>query len=294
MTVWLSRIAALARHGLRDTMGPWLAVSLSLHAGIIVAVLPDPDNKTMVPNAGSAIAVDIVLVEGPDARAAMATGKTGDRASHPDRARKAERHGLAPAARQPVTEPVAETPPQTVPESTPPGIAPKSSPGQAAAANAPPAPAAPVILAPRPRRKPVPPPIRPAARPFPRPETPSEIAPQPAESDTDEASAGIAAISPPPASPGGGSRGASPQPGNPKPVYPYSARRQGRQGRVVLRVEVRPDGTAEAVSIERSSGDARLDEAALAAVRQWRFRPAQRNGAPVAADVRVPIRFSLR
>jgi protein TonB len=164
-------------------------------------------------------------------------------------------------------------------------------------AKAPPASSAPVILAPRPRRKP-PPPVKPAARPLPRRDAPADNTAHAVESDADEASAEIAAATPVPAAlasaPAGGSRGASPQPGNPKPVYPYSARRQGRQGRVVLRVEVRPDGAAGMVFVDQTSGDASLDEAALAAVRRWRFRPARRNGAPVAANVQVPIRFSLR
>ena len=63
---------------------------------------------------------------------------------------------------------------------------------------------------------------------------------------------------------------------------------------MVLRVEVLPDGIAGAVAVDRSSGYASLDEAAVAAVRKWRFRSALSNGAPVVANVRAPIRFSLR
>jgi protein TonB len=47
------------------------------------------------------------------------------------------------------------------------------------------------------------------------------------------------------------------------------------------------------VLVKQSSGHAVLDEAALAAVRAWRFEPATLNGAPVEAEAEVPIRFKL-
>jgi protein TonB len=47
------------------------------------------------------------------------------------------------------------------------------------------------------------------------------------------------------------------------------------------------------VDIKTSSGSARLDEAAEAAVRQWRFVPAKQGEAAVAAWVLVPLVFKL-
>jgi protein TonB len=44
----------------------------------------------------------------------------------------------------------------------------------------------------------------------------------------------------------------------------------------------------------RSSGYSRLDAAAREGVRRWRFKPAMRDGVPMAASVDVPIRWSLR
>jgi len=61
----------------------------------------------------------------------------------------------------------------------------------------------------------------------------------------------------------------------------------------VLRVVVKPDGTPDAVALRQSSGSARLDEAALEAVRRWRFVPARQGDTPVSAAVIVPIVFSL-
>lgn len=80
---------------------------------------------------------------------------------------------------------------------------------------------------------------------------------------------------------------------NPPPVYPVLSRRRGEQGRVLLRVQVSAQGTAERVEVHTGSGHARLDAAALEAVRRWRFVPARRGDAAVAASVLVPIVFRL-
>ena len=91
----------------------------------------------------------------------------------------------------------------------------------------------------------------------------------------------------------GGTKGASPRGDNPKPEYPFVARNRGYQGRVVLQVDVLPDGTAGGVELTSSSGYDSLDAAAVRTVRQWRFVPARRNGRPVAAAVTVPVLFKL-
>lgn len=81
---------------------------------------------------------------------------------------------------------------------------------------------------------------------------------------------------------------------NPKPAYPSASRRLGEEGKVLLRVHVSAEGTALAVEIKTSSGFARLDEAARAAVAHWRFVPAKRGSEPVDSWVAVPIVFSLQ
>jgi protein TonB len=80
---------------------------------------------------------------------------------------------------------------------------------------------------------------------------------------------------------------------NPPPAYPARSRRMGEQGRVVLRVLVNAGGTSDKVELHKSSGYEPLDEAALAAVRRWRFLPARQGERPVAAWVLVPIVFTL-
>ena len=80
---------------------------------------------------------------------------------------------------------------------------------------------------------------------------------------------------------------------NPAPAYPLMSRKRGEHGRVLLRVRVNPEGSAEEVLVRDSSGFARLDEAAAAAVRAWRFVPAREGDRTVAAWVLVPIEFSM-
>ncbi len=47
------------------------------------------------------------------------------------------------------------------------------------------------------------------------------------------------------------------------------------------------------MTVGESSGDSALDQAALEAVRGWRFEPAKRNGVPVRAWAVVPVEFKL-
>jgi protein TonB len=80
---------------------------------------------------------------------------------------------------------------------------------------------------------------------------------------------------------------------NPAPAYPPLARRMGERGRVLLRVLVTAEGTADRVELNTSSGSSRLDIAALETVQRWHFVPARQGERAVAAWVLVPISFSL-
>lgn len=81
---------------------------------------------------------------------------------------------------------------------------------------------------------------------------------------------------------------------NAPPAYPSISRRMREEGLVVLKVKVRADGTADAVLVQHPSGSARLDEAALAAVRRWKFVPAKRGDQAIESWVLVPIEFELK
>ena len=80
-----------------------------------------------------------------------------------------------------------------------------------------------------------------------------------------------------------------------RPNYTNAALQARVRGLVVMDAVVLPDGSVGDVKIVRSL-DKRfgLDEEAIKAVKQWRFRPAQRSGGPVAMLVSVEMMFELR
>jgi TonB family protein len=80
----------------------------------------------------------------------------------------------------------------------------------------------------------------------------------------------------------------------PRPVYPADSRREGEQGRVELRVLVSVSGRADRVEIIKSSGFARLDDAARMAVTVAQFKPYAENGKPEPVFVTIPVVFTLQ
>lgn len=80
---------------------------------------------------------------------------------------------------------------------------------------------------------------------------------------------------------------------NPPPAYPESSRLAREEGVVILDVTVATSGKPTEVLLGRSSGHGTLDQAAVTAVRGWKFRPATANGIPVSSRVAVPVRFEL-
>ena len=77
------------------------------------------------------------------------------------------------------------------------------------------------------------------------------------------------------------------------PAYPRRARRLAQEGEALIRVKLDPRGNAAEVLVWKSSGFALLDNAAITAVRHWKFVPAERSGKPVIAWVEIPVRFAL-
>jgi TonB family protein len=74
----------------------------------------------------------------------------------------------------------------------------------------------------------------------------------------------------------------------PRPEYPYEARRQKITGEGVVGMTVDPaSGQVSEVSMLKSTGNAFLDNAALAGFRRWRFKPG------TASSIRCPITFTL-
>jgi TonB family protein len=76
-------------------------------------------------------------------------------------------------------------------------------------------------------------------------------------------------------------------------VYTPIAVRLRQQGDVLILLTVLPDGSVGDVRILKSSGSSQLDAGALVSAGYWRYRPAMRDGKPVAANVKVNVRFKL-
>jgi protein TonB len=79
----------------------------------------------------------------------------------------------------------------------------------------------------------------------------------------------------------------------PQPDYPLISKRMNEEGKVMLRVLVNEKGRPERVDVQKSSGYARLDEAARQAVLRALFKPHVEDGKPVAVYAIVPIKFQL-
>ncbi len=91
---------------------------------------------------------------------------------------------------------------------------------------------------------------------------------------------------------GGGCSGSGYRAGD-LPAYPSSAKRTGREGVVTVRALVGVDGKPASVTVLKTSGYDDFDNAAVTAVKKWRFSPARRGKEPVESFHDVRIRFRL-
>jgi protein TonB len=78
----------------------------------------------------------------------------------------------------------------------------------------------------------------------------------------------------------------------PPPDYPLDLACSQVGGTVELLVTVGPDGTPTDIRVARTSKVEVLDAAAQAAVRNWKFKAATRNGQPTTSKLQVPVRFT--
>ena len=76
-----------------------------------------------------------------------------------------------------------------------------------------------------------------------------------------------------------------------QPVYPQEALAQGIRGIVILEIVLDKQGKVESTNVVRSVPG--LDEAAIAAARQWEYTPTKVDGKPVRVRITVPVVFSL-
>src|SRR5262245_628792 len=75
------------------------------------------------------------------------------------------------------------------------------------------------------------------------------------------------------------------------PDYPKAARKAKVQGDVVIKATIDADGNVVSPEVVRSIP--LLDEAALSAVKQWKYKPAIKSGRPVKVELTLTINFKL-
>jgi protein TonB len=77
-----------------------------------------------------------------------------------------------------------------------------------------------------------------------------------------------------------------------QPVYPETARKKGIEGWVELAFTVAPNGTVQDVEVRNASPANVFDDAAVRAIRGWRFEPVERDGEKVSQRAMVRLRFA--
>jgi protein TonB len=180
-----------------------------------------------------------------------------------------------------------EPPPPALPDST--ALLPPPPPPAEQQAETTPEEAEPLPMPPPPAP---PPPPRPQQAQPPRPPSPqqTESRQRPVDSagpvnptPSAEGSARITgAISPP-----------SPEYRPPQPAFPEGARQRGETGTVRVRLQVDATGQVPQVEVLETSGSRELDRASQEYFRRWRFRPAQRDGQPVASEATSAMTWRL-
>ena len=75
------------------------------------------------------------------------------------------------------------------------------------------------------------------------------------------------------------------------PSYPEQALKAGLQGAVILQAWIGKDGSIR--DLKLVDGSLLLGQAAVKAVKQWRYKPYLRNGVAVEAETYVTVNFRL-
>ena len=78
-----------------------------------------------------------------------------------------------------------------------------------------------------------------------------------------------------------------------KPNYPQAALERGTEGWVDLIFTVRTDGSISDVSVTAAEPAGIFEQAAMAAVRRWRYEPVKKEGRAVEQRARLRLRFSI-
>lgn len=79
-----------------------------------------------------------------------------------------------------------------------------------------------------------------------------------------------------------------------QPVYPNYLLSKGIGGKVEIACVIDASGAVSSTKVRKSSGNSSLDQAALKAVKKWKFKPAVRGGQKVKATCVVPFNFEIK
>jgi protein TonB len=77
-----------------------------------------------------------------------------------------------------------------------------------------------------------------------------------------------------------------------EPHYPEEAQQAGIQGQVLLKAEISKDGAIQ--NLQLISGNPKLAQAAIEAVKKWKYKPYLLNRQPVALETQIEVDFQLR
>jgi TonB family protein len=75
------------------------------------------------------------------------------------------------------------------------------------------------------------------------------------------------------------------------PIYPAKARKKHIEGQVLLQARIGVDGVVQDLNV--ISGNPELTQAAIDAVRQWRYRPTLKDGTPVEVTTKITVTFTM-
>ena len=79
-----------------------------------------------------------------------------------------------------------------------------------------------------------------------------------------------------------------------RPVYPYIAQEAGIEGQVLIQCFIDKNGTVKETIILKGIPNSGLNESAINAIKEARFRPAKQRGKKVGVWITIPINFELR
>jgi TonB family protein len=77
------------------------------------------------------------------------------------------------------------------------------------------------------------------------------------------------------------------------PVYPADMKAQRLEGTVLLQAVISKEGVPQSLNVQNADVNRAFVDAAIDAVKQWRYRPTLLNGEPVEVITTITVNFTL-